>query len=113
MSDLKHTPGPWFIEPKNPFLHDEGCNVFCIVPDKEIFGDINICEINIDNEDVESNEAQEQMWANAVLIKSVPDIYKVCKEAYEFILSNRADDGERMMVLACLGLALNKAEGRQ
>lgn len=92
MSDAKHTPGPWGVDPKRSFrVLDVSDNTICST---------GSCD-----------HIRDQWEANAHLIAAAPDLLSACEEAFDAM----HDDGHERMgmgraIEACRA-AIAKAKG--
>lgn len=95
---MLHTPGPWFLEGETVYALQD-C-LFAGKPAKE----------NRFFASVQGKAPQEELRANAVVMRAAPELLAACKTAYSLIGQQHA--GPSLDVSLMLAAAIAKAEGR-
>ena len=104
MIKIKHTPGPWALEPKNDHI-----NIFAKADG------FPVAMVELSNPTVNDYNRLEEDKANATLIAAAPDLLLAAKDAVLFLngIAESFKIPEEMKKLAMKGLtdSIAKAEG--
>lgn len=77
MSEVKHTPGPWVIDPILIQVKDGGnCPAYIRDQNNVIIADMNF--------NIPAGIGSKECTANAKLISAAPDMYEIIKELYDW-----------------------------